>query len=140
MPEDLDSVVRYGRTLGFTVRERTVVVEGNTDVELFNLAARREFEDTGVDLLKPALTFVSPGSGDLGGTRGVIRELISLRANARTCLLESGRPRYRHIGLFDYDHAGRQAVRLAHDLDTSILEYKDVFRLHPVMPLAGNLD
>jgi hypothetical protein len=140
MSEDLDPVVRYGRAVGFTVRERTVIVEGNTDVELFQLASRLEYAATGVDLLEPTLAVVSPGSGDLGGTRGVIRELAVLRGIARTCLLPNGRPRYRFMGLFDTDRAGRLAVRAAHDFDTSILEYKDVFRLHPVMPMTGNLD
>ena len=42
--------------------------------------------------------------------------------------------------LFDNDKAGKQAVNLAREIDNSILEYKDVFRLWPVMPLPGNLD
>lgn len=140
MPEDLDSVSRYSSALGFQVRPRTVLVEGTTDVDLFHLAARLEREETGDDLLGASVTIVCPGSGDLGGTRGVIRELLGLRAIARTCLLPSGRPRYRFIALFDTDQAGRQAVRAAQDIDTSLLEYKDMFRLHPVMPMPTALD
>lgn len=59
---------------------------------------------------------------------------------ARTCLSPNGRPFYRFIGLFDNDKAGRQAIGAARNLDASILEFKDVFRLHPVMPTTGNLD
>ena len=70
----------------------------------------------------------------------MIRELVGLRAIARTYLLPNDRSRYRFIGLFDTDRAGRLAVRAAQDIDTSLLEYKDVFRLHPVMPMTGNLD
>jgi hypothetical protein len=140
MPEELDAVARYASALGFTVRDRTVVVEGNTDVELFQLASRLERDATGIAHLGQSFGVVSPGTGDLGGTRGVIRELVCLRGIARTCLLPNGRPRYRFIGLFDSDKAGRQAVRAAHDFDTSILEYKDVFRLHPVMPVNCTLD
>jgi hypothetical protein len=140
MSDDLDPVVRYGKALGISVRERTVVVEGNTDVDLLHLASRLEFEATGVDLFGLTLAVVCPGSGDRGGTGGVIRELVSLRAIARTYLLPNGRPRYRFIGLFDNDHAGRQAVQTAHNIDTSMLEYKDLFRLHPIMPTTGNLD
>jgi hypothetical protein len=139
MLEELDPVARYGMSLGFTVRHRTVLVEGNTDVELFHLASHLECKATGIELLGQSLAIVSPGTGDLGGTWGVIRELVSLRATARTCLFPDGRPRYRFIGLFDTDRAGRQAVRDAHEIDTSILEYKDVFRLHPVMPANGIL-
>lgn len=140
MAEDLDSVARYAMVLGFAVRPRTVLVEGTTDVELFHLAARLEREKTGIDLLGNDLAIIAAGVGDLGGTRGVIRELVCLRGLARTCLLPNGRPRYRFIGLFDDDKAGQQAVKAARDFDRSILEYKDVFRLRPVMPLPGNLD
>ncbi|MCK1607341.1 hypothetical protein IVB02_39695 [Bradyrhizobium sp. 166] len=35
---------------------------------------------------------------------------------------------------------GQQAVRAATALDTSIVEFRDVFRLHPHMPTSGNLD
>ena len=140
MAEELDSVARYAMVLGFVVRPRTVLVEGTTDVELFQLAARLEREKTGIDLLGNDLAIIAAGVGDLGGTRGVIRELVCLRGLARTCLLPNGRPRYRFIGLFDDDTAGQQAVKAARDFDTSILEYKDVFCLRPVMPLPGNLD
>ena len=126
--------------LGFSVRPRTVIVEGTTDVELFQLAARLEREATGSELLGSDLAIIAAGAGDLGGTRGVIRELVCLRGFARTCLLPNGRPIYRFIGLFDDDKAGKLAVRAAKDFDTSILEYKDVFRLCPIMPLSGNLD
>lgn len=140
MDEGLDAVALYGRSSGFVIRNRTVIVEGNTDVELFALAARLEYEATGIQLLGDSLAVVSPGAGDRGGTRGVIRELTILRGFAKIYLLPNGRSRYRFIGLFDNDKAGRQAVSYARDSDTSVLEYKDVFRLHPIMPAGGNLD
>ncbi len=138
--EELDTVARYGLALGWELRPRTVLVEGNTDAELLQLAARLECEKTGVDPLGMQLAIVAAGGGDRGGTHGVIRELICLRGYARTCLLRNGRPRYRFIGLFDNDKAGRQAVSAARNLDSSIVEYKDVFRIQPVMPSTGNLD
>ena len=138
--EELDSVARYGRVLGFDIRPRTVLVEGTTDVELFQLAARLEREATGTNFFGDDLAIVAAGERDRGGTQGVIRELIALRGMARTCLLQNGRPRYRFIGLFDNDKAGKQAVKLVREIDSSMLEYKDVFRLWPVMPLPGNLD
>jgi len=140
VPEEIDSVARYARFLGFTARRRTVLVEGTTDEDLFLLAARLEHEATGSDLLGEDLAIVAAGVGDRGGTRGVIRELVSLRNMAYTCLLPNGKPRYRFIGLFDNDKAGKEAVHLASYVDNSILEYKDVFRLRPIMPSTGNLD
>lgn len=140
MADPLDAVALYGRSLGFEVRPRTILVEGNTDADLFHLAAHLEAKSSGTDLLGTDLAVVAAGSGDSGGTYGVIRELISLRAMARTCLLPNGRQRYRFIGLFDNDNAGKQAIRAIRELDKSVLEYKDVFRLWPFMPLTCNLD
>lgn len=139
MEEELDTVSRYGRALGWQLRYRTVLMEGTTDVELIELASRLEYNATGAQLLA-SLAIVSAGIGDQGGTQGVIRELVCLRGYARTCLSQNGRPLYRFIGLFDNDKAGRQAVGAARNLDASILEFKDVFRIHPVMPTTGNLD
>ena len=65
---------------------------------------------------------------------------MCLRAVARTVLLRNGRPKYRFVGLFDNDNAGRQAVRRAHDFDTSIVEFRDTFRLWPALPGPMDLD
>lgn len=138
--EELDSVQRYAQALGLVVRSRTILVEGSSDAELFQLAARLEQSTSGADLVGADLAIVCAGERDRGGTRGVIRELVTLRGLGRTCLLPNGRPRYRFVALFDNDNAGRQAVKAARDLDTSLLEYKDLFRLHPSMPRPGNLD
>jgi len=140
LSEDLDPVALYAMGLGFSIRSRTVLVEGTSDADLFRLAAKLELQATGVDYFGNDLAVIAAGEGDHGGTRGVIRELVCLRGLARTCLLPNGRPRYRFIGLFDNDKAGKQAVKAARDFDGTILEYKDVFRLWPVMPTFGNLD
>jgi hypothetical protein len=137
---ELDSVARYAMLLGFAVRNRTVLVEGTTDADLFHLAARLERDAGEPDLLGTDLAVVPAGLRDQGGTPGVRRELVNLRAVARTCLLPNGRPQYRFIGLVDNDKAGKQAVKDLHNFDNSILEYKDVFRIWPVMPLPNNLD
>jgi hypothetical protein len=49
-------------------------------------------------------------------------------------------PRYRFVAIFDDDRAGRQAVRAAREWDHSIIEFKDVFRLRPIMPMTPNAD
>ena len=140
MERGLDSVQRYAGTLGIRVERRTVLVEGTTDVDLFKLAAKYERDTTGVDLFDGGFAVAAAGVGELGGTRAVVRELVSLRAVARTVLLQNGRPKYRFVGLFDNDKAGRQAVKGAHDFDTSIVEFKDMFRLWPVFPVPLDLD
>lgn len=140
MMEDLDTVSRYGLALGWNLKPKTVLVEGTSDVAFFQLAASLELEASGINLMGDELAIVAAGVGDRGGTRGVIRELVCLRGIAQTTLLASGKPKYRFIGLFDNDKAGRQAVKFSRDLDSSILECKDVFRLQPEMPTSGNLD
>jgi hypothetical protein len=138
--EQLDNVARYASALGLQIRKRTVLVEGTSDADLFEMAARLEDEATGLNLLGPDLAIVAAGQGDLGGTRGVVRELLILRGIARTLLLPNGKPQYRFVGLFDNDKAGRQGVKELRDLDTSIIEFKDVFRLWPAMPNPRGLD
>ena len=78
--------------------------------------------------------------GERGGTHGVVRKLMVLRDLAEDHLSPQGKPVYNVIGLFDNDTAGRKAVIGAKHWDASILEYRDVFRLHPIMPKSGSLD
>jgi len=134
-----DFVQNYGEAEGVKFALKNVIVEGTSDVRLFNLAAKKEFEFSGIDLLGDTLAFIPSGERERGGTNGVIRQLITLRNISRTLLLPNGMPKYRFIGLFDNDYAGRQAASHAHKLDSSMVEYKDYFRIHPVMPFPGNL-
>lgn len=140
MSSDLDPVARYGASLGFQLRRRNVLVEGVTDVNLFGLAAQLEERATGFRLLEPDLKIIAAGDGDKGGAGGVGRELMILRNLAHACLTEGGRPKYRFVGMFDNDEAGRRAIVQVRGLDNSLLEFKDLFRLWPVMPTNCNLD
>lgn len=138
MTDELDYIALFAKTKNFDLRPRIIFVEGNTDVELFSLAARLEKEKTGLDLLGEKLAIIAAGNGELGGTRGVCRELISFKNMAGGYLLSNGRPKYRFVGLFDNDNAGRRAVNDIRKSDISMVEYKDVFRIQPIMPISGN--
>jgi hypothetical protein len=140
VPEQPDAVAVYASSLGCAIRSKVLLLEGTTDVDLFHAAARLELAATGKKLVGDDLCLIAAGEGDLGGTRGVIRELMCFRGLSRACLLPTGRPRYRVVALFDNDKAGRLAVRAARDWDASLLEFKDLFRLWPMMPLTSNLD
>jgi hypothetical protein len=59
---------------------------------------------------------------------------------ASTLLSPTGGAAYRVIGLFDNDTAGQKAVNGVRSVDMSIQEYRDVFRLRPIMPRVGSLD
>ena len=95
---------------------------------------------SGVNLLDDELVFVAAGEGEDGGTRGVNRELICLRGLARSSLLPDGKARYRFLGLFDNDKAGREAIKGIRNIDRSVYEFRDVFRIWPHMPRQGNRD
>lgn len=135
----VDYVALYGASKGWRLKSRSVLVEGTSDVSLFELADALYKKSHGKNLLAD-LAIVAAGEGDRGGTHGVVRELLGLRAIASAYLAPSGRPVYRFIGLFDNDTPGQKAVNFARSADASILEYRDVFRLWPVMPILGNLD
>lgn len=137
--EQIDIVELYGLSNGWKLLPRSVLVEGTSDVSLFRLAAGHFRNGTGKSLLDD-LSIVAAGHGDRGGTNGVVRELIGLRNMASTYLSPAGYPVYRVIGLFDNDIAGQKAVNGARAIDASITEYRDVFRLRPVMPRSGSLD
>lgn len=137
--ETPDIVAKYGLSRGWHLYPRSVLVEGTSDVSLFKLAANLFRKETGKKLLAD-LAIIEAGDGDRGGARGVIRELVTLRNLATAHLSPSGNPIYRVIALFDNDTAGQKSINGARSIDSSILEYRDVFRLHPNMPKPANLD
>jgi hypothetical protein len=134
-----DFIQQFGKSKQWLIKPKTVFVEGTTDVDLFKLTARLNLKDKNMDLLSD-LAIVAAGEGDRGGTPGVLRELTTFRNLGRRILLPNGKQKYRFIGLFDNDHAGRLAVSEVKRIDTSVLEFRDVFRLWPAMPSEGSLD
>ncbi len=135
----VDYVALHGASKGWQLLPRSVLVEGTSDVALFELAAERYRKAMGKNLLAD-IAILAGGEGDRGGTKGVVRELLGLRAIASGYLSPAGRPVYRFVGLFDNDTPGQKAVNFARDADAAILEYRDIFRLRPVMPILANLD
>lgn len=140
MDDPLDPVARYAKGEGLVIRRRTVLVEGTSDEALFALAARLEAQETGFQLIGDDLAVTAAGDADHGGASGVARELMTLRAVSRRYLGPTGVPVYRFVALFDNDSAGKKAISNARELDSSLVEYKDLFRLVPIMPIAGSLD
>ena len=134
-----DAMVDYARSKGYIVRSRIVLVEGTTDYDLFQFAARVERKITGRDLLSD-LAFIPSGHGEAGGTNGVVRELLCFRAFASTILLPNGRQKYRICAVLDNDKFGRQALKYVQQYDISIVECRDVFLLWPAMPKTNSRD
>lgn len=138
MTADYDPIQQYGKGKGWNLKSRSVLVEGTTDSDLFNLAAQLHREATGVDLLD-SLAIIPAGNGPEGGISGVYRELIRLQGYAGMLLSPVGDPIYRFIGLIDNDYEARKHIRF-YKHESNLKEFKDIFRLHPKMPVKGNLD
>jgi hypothetical protein len=135
-----DHVSLYARSAGLAIADRTIFVEGSTDVEYLKLAVRLEHEANGTDLLRGPIAVVASGLGDEGGANALARQLSNFRQMAQTALLPNGRPRYRFIGLLDNDAVGQRTLRELLNFDRSTLEYRDVFRLRPNFPFGQSRD
>lgn len=122
------------------VLRANVIVEGTTDVALLEHAEELYFKKYGVRLLGNECSVLAAGYGDDGGVEGVNRKLTLMRQMAEADADHNGRIRNRFIGLYDNDLAGRRAVQMITNFDRRIRRCRDVFLLHPVMPLKRGVD
>jgi hypothetical protein len=130
----------FAATLGWNIRECNVIVEGTSDVTLFWLAAALHHERHNIAILGDRIAILAAGKGNDGGVDGVNRRLNAARQIADADRGPDGALRYRFIGLYDNDRAGRRAVDNACDFDRRLVRCADLFLLHPVMPLAQGAD
>ena len=135
-----DIVQTYARHRQWDVAAYNVLVEGITDYEFFLKAAQEHLDVTGEDLFRNGLRILPAGHRQRGGTHGVVRELTVTRNLGECAVTQKGLRRYRFVGLVDDDVAGRQAVSGARYTDTSVVEYRDIFRLRPEMVCRGVRD
>lgn len=135
----MDAITAYAASRGWTLKRNIVVVEGSTDEALFKLASYFASR-VQVELLGQEISIVAAGERDLGGTFGVGRELITLRSMAASILDARGDPMYRVIGVVDDDHAGRKVIADIANIDRGVLEFRDILRLRPVMPVITGAD
>jgi hypothetical protein len=133
-------VETYAATLGWTICECNVLVEGTTDVTLMWLAAALYFEKHNIPILGDKLAILPAGKGNDGGVDGLNRRLNAARQMADADRGPDGSLRFRFIGLYDNDRAGRRGVSAAREFDRRLRECADLFLLHPIMPLAAGAD
>ena len=129
-------VEEWARQIGWQVRSRNVIVEGENDVAILTQARRLYLAERQIDIFN-GLAVLAAGHGDDGGVDGVNRRQNAARQVAEVDLTHDGARRFRFIGLFDNDEAGRRALSRACIFDPRVVRYEDVFLLHPVMPLAS---
>lgn len=137
MPSLVES---FAATLKWNVCECNVIVEGTTDVALLWLAAALYHERHQTAILGGQIAILAAGKGDDGGVDGVNRRLNAARQIADADRASDGSLRYRFIGLYDNDHAGRRAVESACSFDRRLLRYGDLFLLYPIMSIASGAD
>ena len=101
----MDAIAAYGMSKGWRLGRRVVLVEGTSDEALLKLTNKLA-TSVGVDLLGQDISIVAAGEHDRGGTYGVGRELITLRAMTPYILDRDGSQVYRIVGLLDNDYAG----------------------------------
>ena len=129
----MDAIAAYGMSKGWDLCRNIVLVEGTSDEALFKLSDKLA-RSVGVELLGKEISVVAAGESKRGGTYGVGRELITLRAMAPYILDREGDPVYRIVGLFDNDCAGRRMIEDIARIDRGVIEFRDVLRLWPIMP------
>lgn len=129
-------IEQYAAKIGWKIGKNTLVVEGITDCVYLQRASRLFEEQYGRPILDGDFAVVAAGEADDGGVDGINRRLNVFRQLSETYRDESGGLTHRFVGLFDNDAAGRRAFDAACKFDRRIWPHRDIFLLHPVMPLA----
>ena len=133
-------VESFANTLGWEIRECNVIVEGTSDVAVFWLAAALYYQKHQIAILGDRVAILAAGRGNDGGVDGVNRRLHAARQIADVDRDRDGRLRFRFIGLYDNDRAGRRGIDIACNFDRRLLRYGDLFLLHPIMSPAAGAD
>ena len=111
-----------------------MIVEGESDVALISHARHLFLSEQRVDIFGGDFAVLAAGRGDDGGVDGVNRRLNAARQIAEADVGPDGTSKFRFIGLFDNDEAGRRAMSRACNFDRRVVRYQDIFLLNPVMP------
>lgn len=133
-------VETFAATLDWKVCANNVIVEGTSDVALFWHAAALYFERHKTAILGSQIAILAAGKANDGGVDGLNRRLNAIRQMADADRGPDGSLRYRFIGLYDNDGAGRRGVENACKFDRRLIRCSDLFLLNPIMPLASGAD
>jgi hypothetical protein len=129
-------VERYANAKGWNVGTANVLVEGTSDVLYLRLARDIWQRESNHNLFDSGFAVFEAGLKDDGGVQGVVRELQTLRQMASQDAASLMTER-KFVGLFDNDDAGRKHARMLCEMDFRVVNYRDVFLLHPIMPVAN---
>lgn len=133
-------VESFAKSLDWQIRKCNVIVEGTSDVALLWQSAALFYERHQTVILGDQLAIIAAGRGHEGGVDGVNRRLNAARQIADVDRAADGSLRYRFVGLYDNDRAGRRGIDNACNFDRRLNRCGDLFLLSPVMPLASGAD
>lgn len=131
-------VLEYAKRMMWTLRRRNIMVEGNTDVHYFELAAKLYKRETQFELLGDDISLFACGSGDSSGTDGMFEQLPPLLNIINIDPDQNGKILFRVIALVDNDTAGQMLHRGLTKQYRRIKTNRDIFILHRVFPRTAS--
>lgn len=133
-------VRQYASRYNWPIAEYSILVEGETDARYLSLASRLHRDDTGCDLMPRGKVSAFPtGSGDDGGTHGILRHFSTLQDIIAWSGDEDGRVMFKLIALVDGDSAGKAAFRALAAKSMDYRPWREIFLLQRNIP-RGNMD
>jgi len=122
-------VARFAREIGWTVGPRNLLFEGESDVQLLELASRTYAQKTGIHLLGNDLKVISAGYGEEGGVGAVERKFMTIHELMKIDGELPRKERIRILPFFDDDEAGRGTFKSITQGRHPFRCYVDVFML-----------
>lgn len=110
------------------------MVEGDADVRYLTLSDELYAGVHGLHLVGKDLAIFSAGSGDAGGTDGILEEFPTLHKVIRSDCDSNGAVLFRVIAIVDNDAAGRNLRNGLLQQYRSLRQNRDIFLLQRVMP------
>lgn len=124
----------YAKHKGWSLKKINLIVEGNLDVTYFNLANKKYLLKNGKSLVGDDLSIFAVGTGNLGGTLGIVDELPTLIKIAAVDLDQNGKRKHRFAALFDFDDHGRDAAQKLPRINRAVVMWQDMFFLQRSLP------
>lgn len=129
-----DFVRDLGRRLDWHISTHNIMVEGSTDVDYFQLAARLYQKEKKLSLLDESLSIFAVGARNRGGTKAMQRYLPVLHDLLPTDPVDYNGKEFGFLVLLDCDAAGKGAARSLTGENMGLRMNRDVFLLQRVLP------
>lgn len=130
--------LEYARRKGWQLKQRNLMVEGDSDVRYFELAGNLYKKETGLSLIGSDFNIFSAGPGNLGGTVGIIDEFYTLYNNIKSDYDQNGKVLFRVVALLDNDKAGRSCHKSLLQQHRLLQDNRDIFLLNRVLPRTAS--